>query len=61
MKFIDTLDTGNLRDIHQATAEGQKENENEEIDGNLLPIVPGHYIDLKRALALNGRPISLLR
>lgn len=50
MKFIDTHDIGNLRDIPQATAEGQKENENEEINGNLLPIVPGHYIDLKECL-----------
>ena len=61
MKFIDTQDIGNLRDIPQATVEGQKENENEEINGNLPPIVPGHYIDLRRAFALNGRPISLLR
>lgn len=50
MKFIDTQDSDKLRDIPQATAEGQNGNENEEINGNLLPIVPGHYTDLKERL-----------
>lgn len=50
MKFIEVQDIGKLNSIPQATAECEVEKENEEVDGNLLPVVPGYYIDLKERL-----------
>lgn len=57
MKFIELQDIGKLNSILQPTAEGEVEKENEEVDGNLLPVVPGCYIDFKRAFTPNGRPL----
>ena len=39
-----------MNNIPQATADGEKENEREEINDNLLPMFPGHFIDLKERL-----------
>ena len=50
MKFIEVQDIGELNSIPQAPAEGQVEKENEEVNRNLLPVVPGYYIDLKERL-----------
>lgn len=50
MKFIEVQDIGKLNSIPQATSEGEIENEREEVNANLLPVVPGHYIDLKERL-----------
>lgn len=50
MKFIEVQDIGKLNSIPQATSEGEIENESEEVNANLLPVVPGHYIDLKEHL-----------
>ena len=50
MKFIEVHDVGKLNSIPQATAEGEIENESEEVNANLLPVVPGYYIDLKERL-----------
>ena len=50
MKFIEVQDIGKLNSIPQGTAEGEIEKESEEVDGNLLPMVPGYYIDLKERL-----------
>ena len=50
MKFIEAQDIGVLNNIPQATADGEKENEREEINDNLLPMIPGHFIDLKERL-----------
>ena len=47
MKFIEVQDIGKLNSIPQATAEDEMENESEEVIANLLPVVPGYYIDLK--------------
>ena len=47
MKFIGAQDIGKLHSIPQGTAEGGIEKESEEVNGNLLPMVPGYYIDLK--------------
>ena len=50
MKFIGAQDIGKLHSIPQGTAEGEIEKESEEVNGNLLPMVPGYYIDLKEHL-----------
>ena len=50
MKFIEVQDIGKLNSIPQATAEDEMENESEEVIANLLPVVPGYYIDLKERL-----------
>ena len=47
MKFIEGQDIGKLNSIPQGTAEVEIEKESEEVDGNLLPMIPGYYIDLK--------------
>ena len=47
MKFTEVQDIGELNSIPQALAEGQVEKGNEEVNRNLLPVVPGYYIDLK--------------
>lgn len=50
MKFIGAQDIGKLHSIPQGTAEGEIEKESKEVNGNLLPMVPGYYIDLKEDL-----------
>ena len=50
MKFIEAQDIGVLNNTPQATADGEKENEREEINDNLLPMIPCHFIDLKERL-----------
>ena len=50
MKFIEVQDIGKVNSIPQPTAEGEIENESEEVNANLLPVVPGYYIDLKECL-----------
>lgn len=50
MKFIEVQDIGKLNSIPQATVEGEIENESEEVNANLLPVVHGYYIDLKERL-----------
>lgn len=43
MKFVGEQDIGKLN-IPHALAERETENESEEINDNLLPLTPGHYI-----------------
>lgn len=50
MKFIEVQDIGKLNSIPQANAEGEIQKESEKVNGNLLPMVPGYYIDLKERL-----------
>lgn len=56
MKFIEVQDIGELNSIPQATAEGEIEKESEEVNGNLLPMLPGYYIDLKERLIQMADP-----
>ena len=45
MKFISEQEIGTLHNIPQARADGETEKESEDVNQNLLPLVPGHFID----------------
>ena len=47
MKFISEQEIGTLQNIPQARADSEIEKESEDVNQNLLPIVPGHFIDLQ--------------
>ena len=50
MKFISQQEIGTLLNIPQARADGEIEKESEDFNQNLLPVVPGHFIDLEEHL-----------
>ena len=50
MKFISQQEIGTLHNIPQARADSEIEKENEDVNQNLLPLVPGHFIDLEERL-----------
>lgn len=50
MKFISQQEIGTLHNIPQARADSEIEKESEDVNQNLLPLVPGHFIDLEERL-----------
>lgn len=47
MKFISEEEIGTLHNILQARADSETEKESEDVSQNLLPLIPGHFIDLE--------------
>ena len=45
MKLISEQNIGTLHNIPQASADSETEKECEEVVQNLLPLVPGYFID----------------
>lgn len=50
MKFISEQAIGTLHNIPQARADSEIEKESEDVNQELLPLVPGHFIDLEERL-----------
>ena len=50
MKFVGEQNIGKLNNIPHAMAESETAEENEKINHNLLPLVPGHYTALQERL-----------
>ena len=50
MNFISEQEIGTLHNIPQTRADSEIEKENEDVNQNLLPLVPGHFIDLQERL-----------
>ena len=50
MKFISVQDIGTVHNIPQAKADSEIEKESEDVSQNMLPLVPGHFIDLEEHL-----------
>ena len=50
MKFISEQEIGTLHNIPLARADSEIEKESEDVNQNLLPLVPGHFIDLQERL-----------
>lgn len=50
MKFISEQNIGTLHNIPQASAASETEKESEDVVQNLLPLVPGYFIDLQERL-----------
>lgn len=50
MTFISEQEIGTLHNIPQARADSEIEKESEGVNQNLLPLVPGHFIDLQERL-----------
>ena len=50
MKFISEQEIGTLHNIPQARADSEIEKESEDVNQNLLPLVPGHFIDFQERL-----------
>ena len=55
MKFVSSVDIGQLHELPRVAAENEPEKESEEVKGNLLPKVSGYFT---RAPFADGRPIS---
>ena len=50
VKFISQQEIGTLLNVNQARADSEFEKESEDVNQNLLPVVPGHFIDLEERL-----------
>ena len=50
MKFISQQEIGTLHHIPQVRADSEIEKESEDVNQNLLPLVPGHFISLEERL-----------